>query len=238
MLRRFRPRLTYANVAATLALVLAMSGGAVAATHYLITSSKQISPKVLKELKKPGAQGATGPAGATGSAGAAGTNGTNGALGPEGKQGQQGVQGPEGKLAGNTPRWHATSEAGASAAAPVKTTLLEAAPFKVVGHCFKKEGNTVALTFLTLTAGTGFVSESNEAEGSEIKALEEKPLTSEAAEETTAEPEAVYIGPSEGLFSAYVPSGEHSIDGAANDGVFLEGKAKPACYFSGFAVAG
>ena len=48
-------RLTYANVAATLALVLAMSGGALAASHYLINSTKQINPKVLKKLK-----GATG----------------------------------------------------------------------------------------------------------------------------------------------------------------------------------
>jgi hypothetical protein len=48
---RRRIRLSYANVVATLALVLAMSGGAIAATHYLITSTKQISPRVLKKLK-------------------------------------------------------------------------------------------------------------------------------------------------------------------------------------------
>jgi hypothetical protein len=46
-------RITYANVAATLALVFSMSGGALAATHYLINSTKQISPKVLKKLKGP-----------------------------------------------------------------------------------------------------------------------------------------------------------------------------------------
>jgi hypothetical protein len=43
-------RLSYANVVATLALVRAMSGGAIAATHYLITSTKQISPRGLKKL--------------------------------------------------------------------------------------------------------------------------------------------------------------------------------------------
>ena len=47
MLRAIRSRLTYANVAVTLALVLAMSGGAYAADRYLITSTKQIKPKVL-----------------------------------------------------------------------------------------------------------------------------------------------------------------------------------------------
>ena len=51
-------RITYANVTATLALVLAMSGGAVAANHYLVNSTKQISPKVLKKLT-----GKTGKAG-------------------------------------------------------------------------------------------------------------------------------------------------------------------------------
>src|SRR4051794_21016891 len=172
MLRWIRARMTYANVVATLALLFAMSGGALAAKHYLISSTSQISPKVLKQLKKPGARGATGSAGAAGPAGAAGAAGGAGAKGEPGAEGQQGAEGKEGKLAGNTPRWHATSEAGTEAV-PVKTTLLESPPFKIVGHCFKHEAETEALTYLTLTAGTGFVSESNEAEGRAIKAGEE-----------------------------------------------------------------
>ncbi len=48
--RPFRRHLSYANVTATLALVFAMTGGAFAANHYLLTSTKQISPKVLKQL--------------------------------------------------------------------------------------------------------------------------------------------------------------------------------------------
>ena len=36
---------------ATLALIFAMSGGAYAASHYLITSTKQIKPSVLGHLK-------------------------------------------------------------------------------------------------------------------------------------------------------------------------------------------
>jgi len=46
-----RRRFSYANVAATLALVFSMSGGALAANHYLINSTKQIKPSVLKKLK-------------------------------------------------------------------------------------------------------------------------------------------------------------------------------------------
>jgi Collagen triple helix repeat (20 copies) len=78
-------RLTYANVLMTFALVFAMSGGAYAAKHYLITSTKQISPKVLKAL-----QGKSGPAGKNG------TNGANGAPGEKGAQGSQGSAGPAG----------------------------------------------------------------------------------------------------------------------------------------------
>ena len=83
-----RRRLTYANITATLALVFAMSGGALAATHYLITSTSQISPKVLKELKakarptgladEAGPQGEAGQTGETGPAGEAGSAGNEG----------------------------------------------------------------------------------------------------------------------------------------------------------------
>ncbi len=62
-----RRRLSYANVTATLALVFAMSGGALAANHYLINSTKQINPKVLKKLKgNAGAPGKEGPSGKEG----------------------------------------------------------------------------------------------------------------------------------------------------------------------------
>ena len=46
-----RGRLSYANVVATLALVFSMSGGALAAKHYLLSSTRQISPKVLRSLE-------------------------------------------------------------------------------------------------------------------------------------------------------------------------------------------
>jgi hypothetical protein len=86
-----RRHVSYANVAATLALLFAMSGGALAANHYLVSSTKQISPKVLKKLK-----GNRGPRGATGATGATGTTGTTGKEGPQGKEGKTGKEGPEG----------------------------------------------------------------------------------------------------------------------------------------------
>jgi hypothetical protein len=101
-----RKRCSYANVAVTLALVFAMTGGAYAAKRYIITSTKQIKPSVLKQLKgkvgpagRAGAAGPVGPAGPTGPAGAgtAGAKGETGPQGAEGKQGPQGIQGVEGK---------------------------------------------------------------------------------------------------------------------------------------------
>jgi hypothetical protein len=98
-----RRHLSYANVAATLALVFSMSGGALAAKHYLVNSTRQINPKVLNALR--GNKGATGPAGLQGKEGPAGkgieglpgTGGANGREGPTGREGLTGREGPTGK---------------------------------------------------------------------------------------------------------------------------------------------
>jgi hypothetical protein len=97
LLSVIRKRLCYANVVATLALVFAMSGGALAAGHYLLTSTSQVSPKVLKALKgKKGAAGPVGAAGAQGPKGEAGANGGPGAPGAKGEPGPKGETGAPG----------------------------------------------------------------------------------------------------------------------------------------------
>lgn len=109
MFSAMRRRLHFspATVIAGLALVFAMTGGAYAAKKYLITSTKQISPSVLKSLRgeagangvagAAGAQGLQGPAGPAGPAGNNGANGEKGLQGEKGAAGVQGIQGKEGK---------------------------------------------------------------------------------------------------------------------------------------------
>jgi Collagen triple helix repeat (20 copies) len=108
MLQAIRRRITPSTLIATLALVFAMTGGAYAASRFLITSTKQISPKVLKALRgangKSGAAGPAGPAGAAGAQGpagpagaaGAGTAGSAGAAGPAGPAGAPGKDGKDG----------------------------------------------------------------------------------------------------------------------------------------------
>jgi hypothetical protein len=97
MLSRVRKKFTYINVALAAVLVFAMSGAAYAAGKYLITSTKQISPNVLKSLKgSSGLKGSAGPAGTAGPVGPTGPAGTTGPAGPTGPTGPTGPVGNEG----------------------------------------------------------------------------------------------------------------------------------------------
>jgi hypothetical protein len=122
-----RRHLSYANVAATLALVFAMSGGALAANSYLINSTKQINPKVLKKLKgNAGKVGANGAAGATGAAGPQGAGGKEGPQGKEGGPGKEGTPGKEGKEGARGPSdvYAATAAGSADATTTARSVSL------------------------------------------------------------------------------------------------------------------
>ena len=76
------------TVIALVALFLSLGGSAIAAKHYLITSTSQIKPSVLRQLRGTGGpQGATGPSGPQGAAGPQGTTGAQGGPGSQGPAG-------------------------------------------------------------------------------------------------------------------------------------------------------
>jgi len=117
MFSKLRGRLTYTNVLLTLVLVFAMTGGAYAAGKYAITSTKQISPKVLKTLTgktgPAGKEGSPGKDGAPGKEGPAGKDGAPGKEGPAAKEGPQGPQGEPGPTGPQGPTGPAGKEGAA-----------------------------------------------------------------------------------------------------------------------------
>jgi hypothetical protein len=76
-------------IVAIAALIMAMTGSAIAAKNYVLTDTGQIAPKVLKQLK-----GKRGPKGKQGAAGATGARGPAGVRGPAGDRGSTGPAGP------------------------------------------------------------------------------------------------------------------------------------------------
>ena len=108
---RNRLHLTPSMAIAFVALVLALTGGAFAATPHggggaTATAAKsKAKPKAKAGPRGPagpagktGATGATGPAGATGPGGAAGAKGETGGAGVQGVQGETGATGPQGPI--------------------------------------------------------------------------------------------------------------------------------------------
>ena len=115
MTSRLRARLTYANVMATIAVFIALGGGAYAVTlprnsvgtaqlkSRAVTGAK-VRPGTLRQshfapAQRPllrGLRGLTGPAGPAGRPGLQGLQGPAGPAGQQGVKGDQGVQGPPG----------------------------------------------------------------------------------------------------------------------------------------------
>jgi hypothetical protein len=182
MLSRIRSNLSYANIAATLALVFAMSGGAYAVGKFLITSTKQISPKVLKTLAgkpgKPGANGLNGTNGINGKDGAPGLAGEKGAPGEPGKEGKEGKAGPPGEPGTEGPEGKEGSPWTAGGTLPSGKTETGTYGF---GQQAEGKSSFVPITFtIPLKAGLGgtevnYVKESDPSPPAACKGTSENP---------------------------------------------------------------
>jgi hypothetical protein len=150
MFNKIRMRMTYANVLMTLALVFAMTGGAYAAKKYLITSTKQISPSVLKALA-----GKPGPAGSAGAPGAPGKDGAQGLKGETGAEGKQGLEGKEGKAGATGGTGPAGAKGATGATGPTGTTGATGSPWTAGGTLPSGKTETGSWTVMIGSEGTG-----------------------------------------------------------------------------------
>lgn len=124
-------KLTPSMAVALIALFFALTGGAVAAKHYVITSPTQIKPSVMVKLK--GNAGPRGAQGAHGERGPSGDIGPTGPPGPKGDQGPQGLQGPQGP--------EGIGKQGGSSSSFTKRSVASGETVYVTATCF---GNTYA----------------------------------------------------------------------------------------------
>jgi hypothetical protein len=200
-----------------MALVLALGGGsAYAAKHYLVSSTKQIKPSVIAQLRGHVVHGVTGSTGAGSTAGSGGSSASGGLV-----------------------RWRLTAATAGTADAPTIVTLATVGPFTVTGECFSDgSGNTQAGTYIQ-TSQDGAAVES-------YSAGETVPLDiSDGAVEVddtfasgdTASNEEDFEGADGGSWAAESADGTVALQGLGAQGVWMQGPSGPACSFSGFLVS-
>jgi hypothetical protein len=255
MLKLLRRHLSYANVTATIALLFAMSGSAIAANHYLLSSTKQINPSVLKALKgesgKPGPAGMTGPTGAPGATGATGATGKGekGDTGEPGEQGERGERGEKGETGERGPSGGERGEKGeqgeqgpiGATSAPAahwnvsvnKTKTVEldkVGPFTITGKCTLEAGEAEAQTYISSSEANSLVDVA-ESPDKKLAAAESVEIGEEASGEKGA---GEYLA-GEGAFTALSADGKTSLNGLVADGAFA---TTEACTFTGTATSG
>ena len=232
---RFVSRLTYANVMATVAVFLALGGGAYAAINLPKNSvgSKQLKngsvtpPKVAKSTIRKfrgaiGAKGATGPAGPAGVAGPAG---------PQGDKGDKGDVGPA-----NTITFRKNVDSPGTLAAPTEVTLATQGPVSVIGKCWLDAGKTFAQPYLRSTVGDVGASDYGTAGENQTIAADDAGHTHDLAIEYQASSTAIardFEGPYDGTFAVETPDQTMYMTGSLTAAVFINGTSTPACSFGG-----
>lgn len=155
------PRLTYANVMATVAMFIALGGGAYAATGWFNangTVTACVQPRTgelsvaragascpagdevlaMNPKGRPGPRGRRGIRGRAGSIGPRGLTGLSGLPGPMGPQGAPGPQGPAGPT--NEKHWQVLVSEGQ------QQTVAQVGPFTLTADCQQSGHGRYALT--------------------------------------------------------------------------------------------
>ena len=128
------------------------------------------------------------------------------------------------------------STAGPSEASPHTTVLAQVSPFTIKGYCYEEGEDTIAQTFVESGQASSYLRIYEEPEYLSLGSTA-RPLTLEEATGVTAGHEADFEGGPEGTFSARSHDGAVAIDGAADQGVWLNGSGGEASYFSGDLVS-
>lgn len=156
MLNRALAAIRY-NLVAWLALFVALCGTSLAATHYVVTSTKQIKPSVLKQLKgNAGSRGPNGPSGPKGELGQKGEPGPKGEPGARGEQGSKGAEGEPGPSHAYSAKVVAAS-IQLSPGTTVATLAVPAGSYSITATLYGRGSEVGAFTWdmgCTLTAGS------------------------------------------------------------------------------------
>jgi hypothetical protein len=230
-----------------IALVLAITSGAFAAKKWIITSSSQVKPGAIgysnlsavakKRLHgQHGATGAKGATGATGTAGATGATGPTGPAGANGTAGATGAQGPAGPTSMQT--WRTTvATPGASSALPNTVVLATAGPFTITGECYINGANTTAGTFIS-TSENGVATQGYSGQGLVPMNISDGAIqiSEDTASGDTATTAEDFRSADDGIWAAENADGSLTLEGAGNQGVYMQGATGPACSFSGYLI--